>query len=93
MTDKKIDLVQIIRDNPGAVATIDNDWWELRKPKPENLSEDEEEDWYDDSSNVLADSESPIIEPGDHGYGSGNCYGGDLLQAMAVIVGIKIESV
>ena len=29
----------------------------------------------------------------DGGYGSGNCYGGDILQALAKIVGMKVESV
>jgi len=27
------------------------------------------------------------------GYGSGNCYGGDILQALAAIVGVRVESV
>lgn len=40
----------------------------------------------------LASSYDEIVERGD-GYGSGNCYGGDILQALAEIVGIKIESV
>lgn len=87
------DLVQIIKDNPGCIATIDNDCWWIRKapPKPiDEMTETELDDWHDNG--VLArDGE---IEPlGDGGYGSGCCYGGDILQALAVIVGVKIESV
>lgn len=88
------DLVQIIRDNPGCVAVIDNDaWWLYREP-PENNPHYEADDAFDrwDDENRLASCDD--IEPlGDGGYGSGNCYGGDILQALAVIVGVRVESV
>lgn len=99
MKSKKKDLVQIIRDNPGCIAVIDNDtWWLLREPSNKNPHEDDETDegyekaeaW--DEANKLAD-DSDVKEIGDGGYGSGNCYGGDVLQALAKIVGIKIQSV
>lgn len=89
----KKDLVQIIRDNPGCVATIDNDCWWLRKapPKPVDEMTDAEWDAYHEDGLLAKDGE---IEPlGDGGYGSGNCYGGDILQALAMIVGVKVESV
>lgn len=73
---KKLDLVQIIRDNPGCTATVDNDCWWLK----------------DADGNKLAD-DSCVKMIGDGGYGSGPSYGGDLLQALAVIVGVKISSV
>ena len=90
------DLVQIIRDNPGCVAEIDNDMWVLRKyvPVPADFDkwrDDEQEAWW--QSQVLASSDEDIVPLGDGGYGSGNCYGGDVLQALAQIVGIKVESV
>lgn len=95
---KKKDLVQIIRDNPGCVAIVDNDCWSLHKIHPEqdpHGDADTEEGWQlsDDwqKANKLAD-EGDVKSLGD-GYGSGNCYGGDILQALAVIVGIKVESV
>ena len=45
-----------------------------------------------EKANELANYEN--IKPlGDGGYGSGNCYGGDILQALAQIVGVKVESV
>ena len=87
------DLVQIIKDNPGCIATIDNDCWWLRKalPKPEDeMTDDEEDDWLDNSQ-LAYDGEVKVL--GDGGYGSGNRYGGDILQALAQIVGVKIESV
>ncbi len=90
------DLVQLIRDNPNAVAVIDNDNWNLYRESPENNphSDDEfgdaSEKWYEE--NELANFSN--IQPlGDGGYGSGNCYGGDILQALARIVGLSVESV
>lgn len=92
---KKKDLVQIIRDNPGCVAIIDNDCWTLRKDvsRPDDYDEwsyAKQEKW--DKARELANSDEDLISLGD-GYGSGNCYGGDILQALAVIVGIRVESV
>lgn len=88
----KKDLVQIIRDNLGCIAIVDNDCWSLYKSDPSEFSGSDEE--YDawEKANKLA-TEGEIKPLGDGGYGSGNCYGGDLLQALAVIVGIKIQSV
>jgi hypothetical protein len=89
----KKDLVQIIRDNPGCVATIDNDCWWIRPAPPKPLDEmsDDELDAYNDAPSIASDGD---VQPlGDGGYGSGSSYGGDILQALAIIVGIKIESV
>lgn len=74
---KKKDLVEIIKANPGCKAIIDNDDWVLRSSK----------------GRTLASAGDDIVERGDGGYGSGHCYGGDILQALAEIVGVKIESV
>lgn len=88
------DLVQVIKDNPGCVAVIDNDCWSLRKgdKRPDFTDDDwsSEEAW--ELTQELA-SDDDIKPLGDGGYGSGNCYGGDVLQALAQIVGIKVESV
>lgn len=70
------DLVEIIKANPGCVATIDNDCW-----------------WLCDAEGNELCTDSDIKSLGDGGYGSGHCYGGDILQALAQIVGIKVESV
>ena len=87
------DLAQVIRDNPGAVFTVDNDnWWMMPPPpKPVDQMTDDEFDAYNDYGNALANAGN-VIRKGS-GYGSGNCYGGDILQALAEIVGVKIESV
>lgn len=92
----KKDLVQIIRDNPGCIATIDNDCWSLAKvaPEPEGFdgwNDDRQDAWR--KSLKLATSNDEFLPLGDDGYESGGCYGGDILQALAVIVGIKVESV
>lgn len=92
---KKRDLVKIIRDNPGCVAVIDNDCWWLYREHPDNNphgddAEDSHEAWA--KANLLA-QDGDVKALGDGGYGSGNCYGGDILQALAAIVGVKVESV
>ena len=86
-------LVEIIRNNPGCVAIVDNDGWQLHRVHPNEEPEGLDGDAWDlwDSDNTLA-SDTDVVQLGE-GYGSGNCYGGDILQALAVIVGIKIESV
>lgn len=90
------DLVQIIRDNPGCIATIDNDNWSLRKNTPYPAGFDDwkfeaQDKWHDEQK--LATSSDNFGHLGDGGYGCGNCYGGDILQALAIIVGIQAESV
>lgn len=88
MPKAKKDLVEIIKANPGCVAIVDNDcWWLYRK---EYATLDEVTQQKADELELANDSD--VLPRGD-GYGSGNCYGGDLLQALAVIVGIKVESV
>lgn len=85
MKNKKLErLANIIRDNPGCLAVVDNDCWDLYK-KGYRQGDDNYEEFE------LANS-SEDWGP-DCGYGSGNCYGGDILQALALIVGIKVESV
>ncbi|MEY4427505.1 MAG: hypothetical protein RLZZ182_194 [Pseudomonadota bacterium] len=80
MPTKKKDLVKIIRDNPGCVAVIDNDcWWLYAKSDREHET-------------PLA-QDGQVKPLGDGGYGSGSCYGGDILQALAVIAGVKVVSV
>jgi hypothetical protein len=87
-----IDLVEIIKENPGCIAQIDNDMWVILKSNtpPQDLNDDALEEWWDEQT--LVSSDDDIIHRGS-GYGSGNCFGGDILQALASIVGIKIESV
>ena len=92
---KKKNLVKVIKDNPGCLARIDNDCWTLEKGDPfpdgfDNWTFAAQESWYEQQ--VLA-TDRDVIRLGDGGYGSGNCCGGDILQALARIVGIRIESV
>ena len=69
MSDKK-DLVQIIRDNPGCVAQVDNDAWYL---------------YAADGETLLADDSDTASLGGSGGYGS------DLLVALGLIAGVRIE--
>lgn len=89
------DLVALIRDNPKAVAIIDNDSWSLHRQHPSKAGPDyaspKREAW--EATNEIANSSDELKPLGDGGYGSGNCYGGDILQALAKIVGLKVESV
>lgn len=89
------DLAQIIRDNPGCKATIDNDCWWLSKrtPEPEefdNWGYESQEQWHE--SQELATSGDDFTHECNT-YQTGNCYGGDLLQVLANMVGVEIESV
>jgi len=47
---------------------------------------------YDRNGEELANADD-VIPYGDGGYGSGSTYGGDVMQALAAIVGIVVESV
>lgn len=91
---KQKDLVKIIKANPGCVAIIDNDSWSLHREHPEagpDYDDPKREAW--EKANELACDSDDLEDLGDGGYGSGNCYGGDILQALAKIVGVKVESV
>lgn len=76
---QKRDLVEFIKSKPEGKFIIDNDCWWFQP-----------DDDVDGENNIYDDD---FFAPGDGGYGSGNCYGGDILQALGVIVGIKLESV
>lgn len=89
---KYIDLVATIKANPGCVAVVDNDCWTLYKKHPDKnpyKREGARDDWDEDNTLVCSGQVETL---GDGGYGSGNCYGGDILQALAVIVGIEVVS-
>ena len=76
---KKIDLVDILKEPKGLIAIIDNDTWHI-------VHDNDEQD-------TIVSSNDDIVKRGDGGYGSGNLYGGDILQALAAIIGLKVESV
>lgn len=82
----KVDLVETIKANPGCVITVDNDAWWLTRPRSDDVLVDN----HTVDRNKLHDSGL-----GEHfgGYGYGAAYGGDVLQALARIVGVRVESV
>jgi len=83
--DPIAELAEIIKANPKCIAIVDNDCWDLYKKDPYKGNR------QDDESNRLASSDTHGENTG--GYGSGSCYGGDLLQALARLQGITVESV
>ena len=87
------DLSKIIKDNPSAVATIDNDWWQLDIPAPKGLPDEAWDDWQDNPRNRLADSADEFKHDRGLGYVQGQLYGGDLLIVLAEMQGLKLEAV
>lgn len=94
------DLAALIKANPKAVFTVDNDcWWMNREPSENNPYDGDSDD--EDELNRFSqwDAENELCNDGDmdwegeNGYGSGPFYGGHILQALAKIVGVKVESV
>lgn len=88
------DLIQIIKDNPGFTAIVDNDSWYLAGPEtPEeraawDAGDDERAEALRDAR-TLATSRDAFTNP-KHG---GICYGEGLLHAMAEMAGGKVEGV
>lgn len=88
----KHDLKKLIEENPGAIFTVDNDHWRMRKAPHKPLDDMTDEEWEEyHESGELANANNVIAKGS--GYGSGCSYGGDILQALAEIVGVKVESV
>lgn len=93
------DLAALVRQNPACIFMVDNDcWWMQREPEDNNPfdgdSEDEDElNQYDNWSinNIICESDDIAYYSND--YGSGSSHGGDILQALAKIVGVTVESV
>lgn len=85
-TNNGKDLAAIIKANPGCIAIVDNDCWTLYSREYAEMEDHEGAEKYE-----LANDGD--VAPLGAGYGSGNCYGGDILQALAQIVGVKVESV
>lgn len=77
-------LADVIRENPGCIAVSDNDCWWLYE-RGFRQGDDDAEDRELASYRTLSGP--------DCGYGSGCSYGGDILQALDLIVGVEVESV
>jgi hypothetical protein len=76
---KTEELATILRNNPGALLTLDNDdWWLYAKPfKPvEDMTDDEHDQW---ASNTLAKGR-------DFGYET-------MLLALASLADVTVEKV
>lgn len=88
-------LADLIRANPNCEFNIDNDdWWMNRVPYEDNPFDYDEQPeeaskWEEDNQLCNAGD----IDYYDNGYGSGPNYGGDVLQALALLAGVKVQSV
>jgi len=94
----KLDLVQIIKDNPGCTVTIDNDCWEITAG--DGSYPNDFDDWNLDKQRAWERENTPLASSSDEfiplkgsTYQANNCYGGAILLALAEIVGINIQSV
>jgi len=88
-------LVQIIRENPGAIAEIDNDGWSLYSANwnnpPDFGDQIDQDDWV--QKNTLVTSADQIESLEGTSYGDNDTYGTAILLACAQIAGIKVTSV
>ena len=94
----KLDLVRIIRENPGCTATIDNDCWHITAE--DGSYPDDFDDWDSDKQDTWQKENAPLVDSSNQleplqgsTYQANNCYGGAILLALAEIVGINIQSV
>ena len=80
-------LAQLIRENPGATIMIDNDNWQIYRPGPvdyDTWSEDAQMQWDETHSVLAANNNYPELSA---------LYGYGVLEALAIIAGVKIEQV
>lgn len=82
---KEKNLLKIIQENPGCVAVIDNDNWQLYPANYDELCASEE----DIEIEPLATSRDTFIHKNWSGQYGG--YGGDLLSAMAEHFGMVLR--
>lgn len=81
---EKVDLVETIKANPGCVIRVaEDEWWLTRTAASTEILVDD--------SNVDREKLGPVTEL--YGCARGPAYGGDVLQALARIVGVRVESV
>lgn len=89
MADKKT-LVDVLRENPECIVTIDNDCWWITRESPKNNPFDVDGDYR---KHVAWDDANHLANDDTHPYGHGGPYGGDILVALAEIVGIELRRV
>lgn len=84
------DLIAIIWENPGCIATIDNDHWKLERSaeRPDGFdhwTDEAQDEWF--AQLTIASSDDEFTEPryNDPIEGRG------LMQALADLVGITVE--
>lgn len=81
-------LAQLIIKHKGAcTAIIDNDNWQIVQDVPPGWDEwedDRQDEWYENEGVIARSSDYPSLEVS-YGYG--------ILEALAFVVGLKLEGV
>ncbi len=86
--DQAETLAQLIVEHKGGcTAIIDNDSWRILKDVPPGWDEwddDRQDEWYDNEGVIARSSDYPQL---------GLSYGYGILEALAQLVGLKVENV
>lgn len=81
-------LAQLIINHKGeCIAIIDNDSWQIVKDTPagwDDWSEARQDEWYETEGVIARSSDYPRL---------GVSYGYGILEALAQLVGLKVENV
>ena len=86
-------LAALIKRYPDAVFTIDNDYWWMDAEPEENNPHDGDSEDEQELGRWEAWTARNRVCTSDDVMNSNSVYGGDVLQALAYIVGVQIESV
>lgn len=86
--DQAETLAQLIVKHKGnCTAFIDNDNWQIMKDAPEGWDgwpEDRQDEWYENEGVIARSSDYPRL---------GVSYGYGILEALALLAGLKVENV
>jgi hypothetical protein len=82
-------LVKIIEDNPNCVIAIDNDYWEITKPHPDDFDKwdtDKQDDWYNNEGKL---AHSNDFKFNTSWYSHSTTYGFGIAEALKIILNKK----
>lgn len=78
-------LAKLIEQYKGkCTAIIDNDSWYILKDEPEGMTDDEQDEWYEQESVIAKSTDYSDL---------GVVYGTGILEALAWTAGLKVEDV
>jgi len=77
--------LDLIKTTPGCVAMLDNDCWDVQRPKPNNwneMTEAAQDLWYEEQATLISSRDVDDCD-----------YGGGLVEVLAIEVGMTCEGV